>query len=171
MFTLVIGGSASGKSEFAERHVLSLPGKRIYIATMQPWDEECLRRIQKHQAARLGRGFETLECYRDLAHADVPAGANVLLECMSNLCANEMYDEDGGGQAAVLAGVEMLLARCRHVTIVTGEVFSGGSKYAGDTLHYLRNLAEINRMLADRADLVCELVCGLPNVLKGGALP
>ena len=41
MFTLVIGGAASGKSEYAEAHVETLPGRRLDIATMEPWDEEC----------------------------------------------------------------------------------------------------------------------------------
>lgn len=170
MFTLVIGGSASGKSEYAEQHVLALPQegcRRIYIATMQPWDDECLHRIKKHQLARKDRGFDTVECYTDLSHAAIPKGANILLECMSNLCANELYNEDGGGKEAVLSGVETLLSACRHLTIVTNEVFSGGSEYEGDTLRYLKVLAEINRALAARADLVCELVCGVPNVLKG----
>lgn len=45
MFTLVIGGAASGKSEYAEAHVETLPGRRLYIATMEPWDEECRARI------------------------------------------------------------------------------------------------------------------------------
>ena len=30
MFTLVIGGAASGKSEYAEAHALSLPRRRVY---------------------------------------------------------------------------------------------------------------------------------------------
>ena len=49
-----------------------------------------------------------------------------------------------------------------------GEVFSGGADYEGDTLSYLRALAGINRALAARADRVAEVVCGLPNWLKGG---
>ena len=32
----------------------------------------------------------------------------------------------------------------------------------------VRELARINRALAERADTVIEVVCGLPNVLKGG---
>ena len=52
MFTLVIGGSASGKSEYAEQQVMALPGRRWYLATMEPWDDECVARIAKHQAAR-----------------------------------------------------------------------------------------------------------------------
>ena len=40
-----------------------------------------------------------------------------------------------------------------------------------DTLRYLRALAAINRLLAARADTVAEIICGLPNYLKGGPLP
>ena len=98
MFTLVIGGAASGKSEYAESRVTDLPGRRIYLATMRPWDQECRNRIDRHRRLRLGKGFETLERYTDLAGAEIPAGANVLLECMSNLTANELYDPEGGGR-------------------------------------------------------------------------
>lgn len=170
MFTLIIGGAASGKSEMAESHVLRLAGfPRIYIATMQPFDDECLARIAKHRAMRSQKGFETLERYTDLAGSAelIPKGANVLLECMSNLTANEIYSPEGQGAEAVLRGIDALLPRCRHLTVVTNEVFSGGAEYEGDTLFYLKELARINRELAKKADLVVEAVCGLPNILKG----
>ena len=167
MLTIVIGGAASGKSEFAEELVQTLPGQRVYVATMEPYDGECMARIEKHRRQRAGKGFLTLERYRDLGGLEVPAGANVLLECMSNLLANELYSPQGGGSAAVLGGVERLSQRCAHLTIVTNEVFSGGCDYEGDTLRYLRELGAVNRALAARADRVVEVVCGCPNVLKG----
>ena len=41
MMTVVTGGSGSGKSAFAEDKIVSFgPAKRIYIATMHPYDEE-----------------------------------------------------------------------------------------------------------------------------------
>lgn len=170
MFTLVVGSAASGKSEYAEGRVLALPGRRIYLATMHPWDQECRDRIARHRRLRRDKGFETVERYTDLAGANIPPGANVLLECMSNLTANELYDPNGGGEEAVLRGVEALLDRCGHLTVVTNEVFSGGA-CGEDTLPYLRSLARVNRCLAARADTVAEIVCGLPNYLKGGPLP
>lgn len=174
MFTLVIGGAASGKSELAEGMVLAagaLP--RYYIATMQPFDDECRARIQKHRAMRAEKGFETVECYTHLERVRLPRRGIVLLECMSNLAANELYSPDGAGEqakAAILAGVDGLLAQCEALVVVSNEVFSGGSRYAGDTLRYLRLLAEINRALAARADRVCEAVCGLPHWHKGADL-
>ena len=170
MFTLVIGGAASGKSEYAELHGTRLTGRRIYLAAMRPWDQECLGRIARHRLLRRDKGFETVERYTDLAGLALPAEANVLLECMSNLTANELYDPEGGGEEAVLRGVEALLSQCRHLTVVTNDVFSGGTAYGECTLRYLRALARINRALAARADTVVETVCGLPNYLKGGPI-
>ena len=167
MLTLVIGGAGSGKSAFAEAHVCRLPGKKIYLATMLRRGEEAQARIQKHRLQRAGRGFETLERGLDLEHASLPPGADILLEDLSNLLANELFEPDGGGIEAVRRGLRHLLESCGSLTVVTNEVFSGGEEYDEGSLRYLRDLAELNRELAARADLVTEIVCGLPNVLKG----
>ena len=172
MLSIIIGGSGSGKSAFAEDLVCRLPGRRIYIATMTARDPESLQRIARHRQARAGREFETLERGRDLAGAaesesELPARANVLLEDLSNLLANEMFHPEGGGIDAVRAGIKVLKDRGESLTVVTNEIFSDGGRYDGMTELYLRNLAMLNRELAREADLVAEVVCGLPNVLKG----
>ena len=171
MMTVVIGGAASGKSEYAEGLVLaSACAKRIYIATMEPFDGECLARIEKHRRMRAEKRFETVECYTNLASVTVPPDSVVLLECMSNLCANEMYSPHGRGDRAaevILRGVEHLKEQCGDLVVVSNEVFSGGSSYQGDTLRYLRLLGRVNRHLAAMADNVCEVACGIPVYYKG----
>ena len=172
MLSIIIGGSGSGKSAFAEELVCRLPGRRLYIATMTARDPESLRRIAKHRRAREGYGFQTLERGMNLAGATesgngFPAGANVLLEDLSNLLANEMFRPEGGGVDAVRDGIRALTERCENLTVVTNEIFSDGGRYDKTTELYLRNLAMLNRELAREADLVAEVVCGLPNVLKG----
>ena len=171
MRTLVVGGAASGKSEYAEGLVLaSACQKRIYIATMEPFDDECLRRIEKHRRMRAEKRFETLECYTDLASVTVPPDSVVLLECMSNLCANEMYGPQGSGDRAaegILQGVERLKNQCGDLVVVSNEVFAGGSCYEEGTMAYLRQLAQINRRIAAMADNVCEVACGIPAYYKG----
>ena len=175
MFTLVIGGSASGKSDYAERHVLSLEGggPRIYIATMEPFGEEARARIARHHALRRDRGFETIECYRNIGSLRLPADSNVLLEDLGNLMANELFgndaaavDEETDLPDRIAEEIEKVFSDCAHMTIVTNEIFSGGKNYEGETIIYLRALARLNRILAKRADYVVELVCGLPDVLK-----
>ena len=52
MFTLIIGGAASGKSDYAQREVLGLDGPRVYIATMEPFCSEAQDRIARHHALR-----------------------------------------------------------------------------------------------------------------------
>ena len=175
MFSLIIGASASGKSEYAEALVRTLPGERIYLATMEPWDDECRARIEKHRVRRSSDGFRTIERYTDLSGAEVPEGANLLLECMSNLLANEMYAPPRGDAACrddcagrILSGVARLKARCRNLTVVTNEIVSGGAEYGAETLRYMKLLGKINRALAEEADLVCEVVCGRCSFLKGG---
>ena len=167
MLTIIIGGSGSGKSAFAERLAADLPGTRIYLATMAARDPESLERIARHRRQRRGLSFETLERPLDLEEAELPADANVLLEDLSNLLANEMFSPEGGGMDAVRRGLDSLIRRCRNLTVVSNEIFSGGTEYEGETLAYIQNLALLNRCLAERAALAVEVVCGLPNVLKG----
>lgn len=178
MFTLVVGGAASGKSACAESLILASPHRpRLYIAAMEPFDGECRARIARHRRMRAEKEFETIERYTDLASLRLSGGGSVLLECLSNLTANELFSPAGAGAGteagalrAVTEGVEALLAQCGDLVVVSGEVFTGGNRYAGDTDAYLRVLSAANRALASRADRVCEVVCGLPQFYKGAAL-
>ena len=99
MLHLVIGGSGSGKSAYAERLMMEEPeNSRIYLATMRPWDEECREKIKKHQEMRRGKGFSTIECYGRVRDLPVPWGSSVLLECMGNLLTNVFYDQNNNGR-------------------------------------------------------------------------
>ena len=172
MMTVVTGGSGSGKSAFAEDKILSYgAGKRIYIATMHPYDEESFQRVARHRKMRAGKGFETVECYIGLNDLDFPENAAVLLECMSNLAANEMFEENGAGEKtveAVLKGIEKLKNQVRHLVIVTNEIFSEAAFYEGDTVRYQEYLGIINQSMGKMADEVVEVVYGIPVWLKGG---
>ena len=171
MFTLVIGGAASGKSEYAENLILRSGAlSRFYIATMKPLDNESRTRIARHRAMRARKCFETVECYTCLEHLHLPGRGAVLLECISNLVANELYSPNGAEmdtEAAILRGIDALLPQCRELVVVSNEVFSGGCDYEGDTLRYLRVLSSVNRALAGKADRVAEIVCGQAVYYKG----
>ena len=99
MLTLVIGGAASGKSEYAESLVLRSTLPRYYLATMQVWDAECAARVEKHRRMRAAKQFETVECPLHLDAVHLPACGTALLEDLGNLTANELYDSGGADYA------------------------------------------------------------------------
>ena len=170
MLILVSGGSASGKSEFAESLVTSSGlERRIYLATMQVWDGESVRRVERHRQMRAGKGFETVECPTGLAEAPLPPGCAVLLEDLSNLCANEYFSPDGtdGTLDRVLSGIRRVADRAELLVVVTNELFSDGMDYDSVTLDYLAVLGELNCRTAALADQVYEVVCGIPVAWKG----
>lgn len=112
MLHIVYGGSASGKSSYAESFAMSLQGegRLLYIATMYPYkwntteiDPETMQRIERHRAMRADKGFDTVECYRHVEHIVAKRQDVLLLECMSNLLANEMYLEPDA-EAVGMAG-------------------------------------------------------------------
>lgn len=175
MMYVVTGGSGSGKSEYAEQLAVSLGGERVYLATMQVYDEEGKQRVARHRAMREGKQFLTLECpygleeyVRKPENYENLNGRVVLLECMSNLAANEMFPADGGMRTAeqtketVLRGLHALRSVCRDLVVVTNEVFSDGVAYDPGTEAYIRALGSINVSMASCAHRVTEVVCGIP---------
>lgn len=171
MLWIVTGGSGSGKSEYAENLAVSLGEDRIYAATMMVSDKEGEERVQKHRAMREGKHFRTVECPVNFGAAMEPAMAKesvVLLECMSNLVANEMFSDMGlpcGSRqvcSRIIRQVKQVLGGCRHLVIVTNEVFSDGNRYDRWTEEYIRALGMVNVRLAAMADHMTEVVCGIP---------
>ena len=171
MLYMIFGGSGSGKSAYAEDLAVKLcPEEKVYLATLTDIDEEMERRIQDHRRMREGKNFRTVEQGLSLETLDLSGERLVLLECMTNLLANELYSPQGAGDDAVESirrGIHRLHGQCEELVVVSNEVFSGGCGYEGDTRRYMRVLAEVNRMLASCADTVYEVVCGVPVCHKG----
>lgn len=188
MMELVIGGSGSGKSAYAEERICCLhrlsnqkqavDSSLYYIADMLPYGKETEKKIKAHRNMREGKGFVTLEWYSDLegklsdGKTQLQTGSCALLECVSNLTANEMYSP-GGAKAAgkdtavsVEKGIRMLKDRCRHLVVVTNDVFRESAPVSEEMTEYKKNLGRINRALAKMADRVTEVICGIPVCIK-----
>lgn len=176
MITLIIGGSGSGKSAYAEDYIISLSEekKKYYIATMQVYDVEGERKIERHRMLRSGKGFSTIEQPVDIEKAveKMEAGkGTALLECISNLTANEMF---AGGvpkteeivTKKIVKGIETLSKELTHLVIVSNNVFEDGKVYDKTTMAYIRAMGSINEKLAELADEVVEVVVGIPLVVK-----
>lgn len=200
MITLIIGGSGSGKSAYAEDYVLAaatdLP--KYYIATMQVYDAEGERKVERHRRLRAGKGFVTIEQPTDIGKAGIKIAGNAwneqekgdihevdgmdapneekqggvaLLECMSNLVANEMFSgeqmpETDAVVRRVTEEIEALAKQLTHLVIVSNNVFEDGIAYDASTLRYIEALGRINTRLADLADHVVEVVVGIPVSVK-----
>lgn len=172
MTALIIGGAASGKSEYAES-LLEGAENKFYIATMQPFGDDASARIARHRTLRASKGFKTLERFTALGamtDAELPEGCAVLLECLGNLAANELFAPQGAGEKAeiaILDGIAHLMHRSRHLVVVTNGIFADGVTYDAETTRYLSLLGRCNAQIAARFDRVVEVVCGIPILLKG----
>ena len=170
MMILVSGGSASGKSAFAEQKILEESGSpRYYLATMEVYDAESRRRVEKHRQMRAEKDFTTVECQTHLENVSLPEGSSVLLECLSNLAANEMFSEDGRGENAgdvILDGIRALWEKAGRLVIVTNDVFSDGQIYDASTERYRALLGRLNQETAAMADEVYDVIFGIPVRLK-----
>lgn len=168
---LVIGGAGSGKSEFAENLCRSRKMQHyIYLATMEAQDAESKKRIARHRRMRAGKSFETLEKPFRLEEIVIPEHAGVLLECLSNLAANEMFSAGGRSDISGRQLSDSVLEVSQQadcMVVVTNQVFSDGFRYDTMTQQYQKILGEANCLLAEKADAVYEVVCGIPICLKG----
>ena len=67
----------------------------------------------------------------------------------------------------ILLGIDRLRTQCKHLIVVSNEIFSDGILYEKETKEYQKYLGEINRRLAERADQVVEVVYSIPILHKG----
>lgn len=176
MMTLIIGGSGSGKSAYAEDYISSLSEekKKYYIAAMQVCDAESEKKVERHRMLRSGKGFYTIEQPRGIQEAaeKMEEGERTaLLECISNLTANEMFakevpetEEDVAER--IIDGITSLDKKLMHLVIVSNNVFEDGKLYDKATMAYIRAMGRINQKLAEMADEVIEVVAGIPVAVK-----
>lgn len=180
MFVFISGAVRSGKSEWAERTAMTLApsGPRVYLATARVCDEEMRRRVERHRRARQGRGFQTVERPRELEGvlSAVPRGATVLLECLGNWTANELFGDGMGADEAgtvekIFRTALSLRDRTAHLLIVSNDVFCDGLRCDPGTEAYLHALGKLHVLLARAADVAVECAFGLPRIAKGAFPP
>lgn len=173
LLILIIGGAAGGKSELAEQICgRSGNGRKVYIAAMAAQDAESKQRIAKHREMRKDKGFTTIEhalCgqYSQLVFSEYETA---LLECVSNLLANEMYiagESAEGAASKIIEYIGRIGGGVQNTVVVSNDIFGGAGDHDAFTHGYIKALGSINRILAQKADVVVESVCGIPVFLKG----
>ena len=205
MLTFIFGGSASGKSEYAEQYAASLAhncnAPLFYLATMCANDTESKQRIERHiqrahhgvqdarrdhvaaalqkagkqrierhRKMRADKSFQTIEVSKAIDSIAVGSDSVVLLECLSNLLANEMFSNNTAAYSvsSLLQQIRHLQSHCQHLIVVSNEIFSDGICYDLSTTQYLSDLGYLHRELCRTANEIYEVVCGIPISYRKG---
>jgi len=170
---LVLGSNGSGKSVFAEKLAVKLSGTErshplFYIATMVPYGEEGLARVEKHKKQRESMGFNTVEKPSRVSVAQFPPDTVTVLEDVSNLLSNELFaGERNDDEDSVFRDIMAMCGKCRASVLVSISGLSVNREYDDETNTYINALNLLNERLCDLADTVVEMRCGAPVFLKG----
>ena len=169
MIVLIIGGAKSSKSSYAEFYSSSLSkkgkGELYYLATMNPYDSEDLKRIENHLKNREKYDFKTIEKHRNLNEIfhKLSKEDTVLLDSLTSLVTNEMFvgkEFNESVHSNILKDIKRLGTKVSNLVIVSDYVFSDGIKYDSYTESFKRELGKINCELASFSDVVIEASFG-----------
>lgn len=172
--TLITGGGRSGKSRHALRLAGFYPGKRIFIATAEPFDDEMRERIDSHKRER-GEAFETIEEPLDLAGAlrSIPGDAEVaVVDCLTVWLGNFMHHRGAEAEACpeISDFLQILEEPPCDLIIVTNEVGMGIVPENEMARRFRDTIGWLNQEVARRAGRVVLMVSGVPVPVKGEAL-
>jgi len=168
--TLITGGARSGKSRHALVLAQAHSGKRAFVASAEPCDEEMRERIRRHREER-DPSFLTIEEPLDLAKAlrSLPGDVEIaVIDCLTVWLGNVMHcrGHEAGEPPELHELFALLAAPPCDLVIVTNEV--GMGIVPGEPLaRRFRDLAgRINQEVARRADVVILMVSGIPIIVK-----
>lgn len=163
MLILILGHPDSGKSEKAEDWVLSHadPENRVYLATMIVQDEEGRKRVQRHRERRKGKSFRTIESTQNVTEAlrRIPEAENktVLLECLSNLVANEHFAQKQARVPEKICRDLKVLEEATAALVVVSNTFEMQESFDEETEQYIMLVHQTNEMVRAMADEVIEV--------------
>lgn len=176
---LCTGGARSGKSEFAERLVLSLPGQKGYVATGQAFDDEMKDRIAKHRARRGAqwRNFEIPFKLQEtwptvLSQCDI-----ILVDCLTMYTTNAMLADNPETQEQchqleqqLMTELSAVIAQARQaqktVVFVTNELGLGIVPGNAMARHFRDIAGLVNQTVATLADEVYLTLSGITIEVK-----
>ncbi len=183
MIRLIMGGTRSGKSSFAEQIANSIGSNDvIYLATAEIRDEEMKERVKRHRKDRPASWQTIEEAYQvSKVLESVPLKSVVLLDCITVLISNlllrgEEVDKDqnhfkiAGKEIDILRELESVIKEAQEnkleLIMVTNEVGLGLVPTYKLGREYRDISGKANQYLAGKADEVYLLSAGLPIEIK-----
>jgi adenosylcobinamide kinase/adenosylcobinamide-phosphate guanylyltransferase len=170
--TFIIGGCRSGKSKYALDTAQQMPGgKRIFIATCLPKDDEMKQRIARHQEQR-SQTWTTVEEPVHLHEAITkfsPKATVILVDCLTLWVTNIMLE--AGNEKKIEGHVSKLIhalaaADC-PVILVSNEVGTGIVPENKLARQFRDVMGQVNQDVAHYANEVVWMVAGIPVTVKG----
>jgi adenosylcobinamide kinase/adenosylcobinamide-phosphate guanylyltransferase len=167
LITLITGGGRSGKSSFA----LALArryAKKAFIATAEPIDDEMRQRIAQHKRDR-DPSFYTIEEPLKLAVAlqSLPCEIEIaVIDCLSVWIGNCMHHDGVKESSTIDEFIEQLKDPPCDLIIVTNEVGMGIIPDNEPSRRYRDILGSLNQQIAELAQQVILMVCGIPVYIK-----
>lgn len=187
---LCIGGTRSGKSDFALAYAQNFKGKKAFVATMQKFvcqsgensaehpvsqnapDAETERRIAAHRKQR-DSSWITIEEPHNLLHAlELAKNQNctiILIDCISLWLSNLILAKKSEEQ--ILRHAEELAQALKAAEIptvcVSGEVGCGIVPLYESARLFRDVQGKTNQILADACEAVATVMYGIPLLLKG----
>ena len=168
MITYIYGGVSSGKSEYAEELISGEFNKKIYLATMENAGEHAGKRVEKHLLQREGKGFFTIEEPRHIKDLNIDEDDNILLEDLTNLLSNNLFNEAGLKNnfkeitEEIFSDIITLKSRCNSVFIVGNDIFSTERNQSRELDIFIDCLYSLHKQIIEAADRVIEVIYGLP---------
>ena len=168
MITYIYGGVSSGKSEYAEELISGEFNKKIYLATMENAGEHAGKRVEKHLLQREGKGFFTIEEPRHIKDLNIDEDDNILLEDLTNLLSNNLFNEAGLKNnfkeitEEIFSDIITLKSRCNSVFIVGNDIFSTERNQSRELDIFIDCLYSLHKQIIEVVDRVIEVVYGLP---------
>jgi len=167
---LIIGGCRSGKSSHALRLAEEIQGKKIFIATCIPHDDEMEKRVANHRKER-GRNWETVEAPLDLPEAisEFALKADVVIaDCLTLWISNLMMEKTG--EKKMVIEINRLVHSIKNapspVILVSNEVGAGIVPENPLARAFRDSAGFVNQRVAETSNRVIWMVAGLPVVIK-----
>jgi adenosylcobinamide kinase/adenosylcobinamide-phosphate guanylyltransferase len=166
----VLGGARSGKSRFALECASDAKGKKVFIATLVPGDEEMEERVRRHREER-GEGWVTVAAPLEIAEAlkeNMAEAETIVIDCLTLWVSNQLMEDTRVDE--IVENVEELCTvvkgcTCRLV-LVSNEV--GCSVVPPTKLgrQFRDAVGIMNQKLAHTCDRAVLVTAGIPRELK-----
>ena len=170
----ISGGVRSGKSTLGENLTEKLSeGRKVYLATAIVYDEEMIQRVIMHKKQRSGKGYITIEKSTDIGEilVDIRDGDTILLDCLGNLLANEMFSDKAMNKKEnvaekIFSDMCRISEKAENLIIISNDVFSDGCMYSDSVIRYIDTLAWLQRKIVTISDKAIECIAGISVIHK-----